>query len=632
MINYPNLANAIRFLSIHMVEKAQSGHPGMPMGMADVATVLFHDFLNFNPKNPHWSNRDRFVLSAGHGSALLYSLLYLTGYKRPTLEDLQNFRQLGFPTAGHPEYGHLEGVETTTGPLGQGLATAVGMALGQNITACRQKTHLPKTYVIAGDGDLMEGISQEAISLAGHLKLKNLIVLYDDNNISIDGATDLSFSDNTLGRFDACHWAVKQIDGHNYGEIKQALAWAQGNNQPTLIACKTTIGKGAPTKAGKASSHGSPLGPTDIEGAAQFYEWPHSPFHVPEDILNVWRKVYERCEHLYQLPEPTDEKNNATKAFETLAVTFQQEKPILATRVASQKVLDAVAPFIPNLMGGSADLTGSCNTKAATQAPITADDFSGSYIHYGVREHAMGAMMNGLALTGFIPYGGTFLVFSDYLKPALRLSALMNLGVIYVLTHDSIGLGEDGPTHQPIEHLASLRAVPNTLVFRPADAQETLECWQLALQNSHRPSVLALSRQNLPFLNGSANQCGRGAYVVQGNPDTAKATLLATGSEVSLAIQARAELQQKGVETVVVSMPCFQLFNEQSPDYQAYILGTKPRVAIEAACDFGWHQYLEADGMFIGMKSFGASGPAKDLYDHFGITVDAIVKAVLERI
>jgi transketolase len=629
MTHYSDLSNAVRFLSVHMVEKAQSGHPGMPLGMADVATILFHDFLNFNPKDPAWLGRDRFILSAGHGSALLYSLLYLTGYEQTTLEELKNFRQLGARTAGHPEYGHMDGIETTTGPLGQGLATGVGIALGQNMQA---RNRLPKTYVLVSDGDLMEGISQEAISFAGHMNLRNLIVLYDDNHISIDGHTDLSFSDETLNRFEACHWAVRSIDGHNYDEIIDALTWAQTTDKPTLIACKTTIGRGAPNKAGKSSSHGSPLGKEEIEGVERYYNWPHAPFHVPETILSAWRSAFKRCKPLYEEVWERPFSNKSAKAFDDLWQTFQKEAPTLATRVASQKVLDAISPHIPNLIGGSADLTGSCNTKAQHQNSITADNFSGNYIHYGVREHAMGAIMNGLALQGFVPYGGTFLVFSDYLRPALRLSALMNLGVIYVLTHDSIGLGEDGPTHQPIEHLASLRAMPNVLVFRPADALETLECWQLALAHNQTPSVLALTRQSVPFLNMPLGSCAKGAYVLKGVPEKARATLLATGSEVSLALKAHEHLQKQGIETVVVSMPCFELFDAQPEDYKQKVLGTAPRIAVEAACDFGWHKYVGEKGAFVGMRSFGASGPAEKLYETFGITVDAIIKTVLERI
>ncbi|MBY0462776.1 MAG: transketolase [Alphaproteobacteria bacterium] len=634
------------------VEKAKSGHPGMPMGMADVATVLFHDFLKFNPADPDWPNRDRFVLSAGHGSMLLYSLLYLTGYKEASLEELQNFRQLHSKTAGHPEYGHLEGIETTTGPLGQGLATSVGMALGEKMMAARLGETLINhyTYVIAGDGDLMEGISHEAISLAGHLKLNKLIVLFDDNNITIDGKADLSVSDNQLKRFEACGWNAVSIDGHDYKAIHNAIKAAQNSDKPSLIACKTTIAKGAPKKAGTSGAHGSPLGAEEIAATREIIEWPYPPFEIPEDILKSWREIHKRNTESYQnwnknyqsLSE--DQKDilkgvlptNWQKHIEEVKKHFFNEKPTQATRQLSQTVLDALAPHLSLLIGGSADLTGSNNTKAKVQKPITPADFSGSYIHYGVREHGMAAAMNGLSLYGgFIPYGGTFLVFCDYLKPALRLSALMQQGVIYVLTHDSIGLGEDGPTHQPIEHLASLRAVPNLHVFRPADGVEVAESWQLAIEHRSTPSALVLTRQNVPHLRLDQtvdNLTAKGGYLLRNCPGKRQATLIATGSEVGLAVEAHEKLKQMGIETAVVSMPCFELFDKQPKAYQENVLGDAPKIGIEAAAEFGWAKYLGEKGVFIGMKSFGASAPASELYNHFGITVETIIKSVKERI
>ncbi|MBY0281768.1 MAG: transketolase [Alphaproteobacteria bacterium] len=634
------------------VEKAKSGHPGMPMGMADVATVLFHDFLKFNPSDPHWANRDRFILSAGHGSMLLYSLLYLTGYKEASLEKLKNFRQLHSKTAGHPEYGHLEGVETTTGPLGQGLATSVGMALGEKMMAARLGRDVIDhyTYVIAGDGDLMEGISHEAISLAGHLKLNKLIVLFDDNNITIDGKADLSVSDNQLKRFEASGWNTASIDGHDYGAIHKAIKAAQSSDKPFLIACKTTIAKGAPKKAGTSSAHGSPLGTDEIAATREAIGWPYPPFEIPDDILKSWRDVHKRNTESYQnwnkeyQSLSQDQKDtlkgklptNWQKHIEEIKNHFFNEKPTQATRQLSQTVLDALAPHIPMLIGGSADLTGSNNTKAKVQKPITPEDFSGSYIHYGVREHGMAAAMNGLNLYGgFIPYGGTFLVFCDYLKPALRLSALMQQGVIYVLTHDSIGLGEDGPTHQPIEHLASLRAIPNLHVLRPADGIEVAESWQLAIENRNTPSVLVLTRQNVPPLRlpqNHENLTAKGGYLLRDCPGKRQATLIATGSEVGLAVEAHENLKKMGIETAVVSMPCWSLFDKQPKAYQESVLGEGLKIGIEAASEFGWAKYLGEKGVFIGMKSFGASAPASELYNHFGITTEAIVKSVKERI
>ncbi len=647
-----HLANAIRALSMDAVESAKSGHPGMPMGMADVATVLFHDFLKFNPKDAAWPNRDRFVLSAGHGSMLLYSLLYLTGYPETTIDQLKNFRQLGSKTAGHPEYGYMPGIETTTGPLGQGIATSVGIAIGEKMMAARLGNDLINhyTYVIASDGDLMEGLSHEAISLAGHLKLNKLIVLFDDNSITIDGAAGLSVSDNQLLRFQACGWNTDSVDGHDYKAIHESIAKAQKSDKPTLIACKTIIGKGAPKKQGTSGSHGSPLGTDEIAATRAAINWPYPPFEIPSEILNAWRETGTRSESNYKewqsaYQHLSSEKKAILKG--TLPTNWQEkvmalkqkmmdEKPFQATRQLSQTVLEELIPHLPMLIGGSADLTGSNNTKAKSQKPITVDDFSGSYIHYGVREHGMAAAMNGLSLYGgFIPYGGTFLVFSDYLKPALRLSSIMHQGVIYVLTHDSIGLGEDGPTHQPIEHLAMLRAIPNVLVFRPADAVETAESWQFAIEHRESPSVLALTRQNVPHLrleNTSENLCGKGGYILRDCQGKRQATIIATGSEVGLAVEAYEKLQAEGIQTVVVSLPCWELFDQQPLPYRQEVLGDSPRIGIEAAGDFGWSKYLESDGIFIGMKGFGASAPAPDLYHHFGITVDAIIKAVKERI
>ena len=640
-------SNALRFLSMDAVEAAKSGHPGMPMGMADVATVLFQEFLTFNPKDPHWPNRDRFILSAGHGSMLLYSLLHLCGYPDMTLDQLKNFRQWGSITPGHPEYGHTPGVETTTGPLGQGLATAVGLALGQEMMAARVGHEVinHKTYVICGDGDLMEGISQEAISFAGHLKLKNLIVLFDDNGITIDGKTSLSTSDDHLIRLSASGWLTKAIDGHDEQAIRDALTWAQTNNAPTLIACKTIIAFGAPTKAGTSASHGSPLGADEIQKTREKFNWPYAPFEVPEDVRAIWTKAALRHIPTYdawQLKSKTistEAKCLLTAEKETVDATslkqiFLAEKPNQATRVLSQRVLDALSPVTPHLVGGSADLTGSNNTKAKGQMPIDSSDFSGSYIYFGIREHAMAAALNGLSLYGFTPYGGTFLVFSDYLRPSLRLSALMKQPVIYVLTHDSIGLGEDGPTHQPVEHLAALRAIPNLNVFRPADSIETAECWELALNTRETPSVLTLTRQNLPTLRSSIdeNLSARGAYVISDADGKRQATLIATGSEVSLAVEAQNALKNIGIDVAVVSMPCFELFAQQSNEYRNAVLGEAPRIGIEAAIEMGWSKYLRETDTFIGMTGFGASAPASVLFEKFGITQQAIIEAVKRSI
>jgi len=647
-----DLANAIRALSMDAVEAANSGHPGMPMGMADVATVLFTKFLKYDASAPAWPDRDRFVLSAGHGSMLLYSLLYLTGSPDVTIEEVKKFRQLHSKTPGHPEYGHTLGVETTTGPLGQGISTAVGMAIAERLLAARfgDKVVDHHTYVISGDGCLMEGISQEAIDLAGHLKLKKLIVLFDDNSISIDGATSLSTSIDQVKRFEASGWNAVRVDGHNAAEVEAAIAKAKTSDKPTLIACKTIIGFGAPHKQGSEKTHGAPLGKEEIAAAREFLGWPYPPFEVPEPILSTWRAAgsrgkaehaawHERLSQLSaddrahfeqviagDLPASVDE---ALSAFIDKAVA---EKPKLATRKSSENVLQVINDTTDMTIGGSADLTHSNYTITKGMKSVTPDDFSGRYIHYGIREHIMGAAMNGIALHGgFVPYGGTFLVFSDYLRGSIRLSALMGLRVIYVLTHDSIGVGEDGPTHQPIEHLASLRALPNLNVFRPADAVETAEAYQIALASRHTPSALALSRQNLATVRvepSKENLTAKGAYVLRGDASAPRdLTLIATGSEVELAVSAAEQLNADGVKTVVVSIPCFELFEAQPEAYRASVLGTAPRIAIEAAGRFGWDRWIGEKGAFVGMNGFGASGPAPQVYKEFGITVEAVLAA-----
>jgi transketolase len=650
------MADAIRVLAMDAVEQAKCGHPGMPMGMADVATVLWSRFLNFDPARPQWPDRDRFVLSAGHGSMLLYALLYLTGYPDMTLEELKRFRQLGSRTAGHPEYGHAPGIETTTGPLGQGLANAVGMALAERLLNARFGDALVDhyTYVIAGDGCLMEGISHEAISLAGHLKLGKLIVLWDDNSISIDGPTELSTSEDQLERFAAAGWETSRVDGHDPGMVAAAIEDARQSARPSLIACRTTIAFGAPTKAGSAAAHGSPLGTAEIAGARARLGWSDPPFVVPADVAAWWRGVGQRGataaeawrQRLAQAPAADRAEferriaGTLPEAFHAaiaaITAKFIAEAPKIATRQASGFVLDALAPVVPELIGGSADLTGSNNTKAKGQKVVTAADFSGSYLHYGIREHGMAAAMNGLAVHGgLIPYGGTFLVFADYCRPAIRLAALMGVRVVYVLTHDSIGLGEDGPTHQPVEHLASLRAIPKLQVFRPADAVETAECWALALESRDRPSVLALTRQGVPTLRragGSENLSARGAYVVAEAEGQRGLTLLATGSEVSVALQARDLLKGKGVAAAVVSMPCWSLFDAQDKAYRQAVLGSAPRVAIEAASPFGWERYVGEGGTVLGMTGFGASAPAADLFRHFGLSAETLAEAALTRL
>ena len=652
---HADLANAIRALAMDAVEKANSGHPGMPMGMADVATVLFTRLLKFDAADPAWPDRDRFVLSAGHGSMLLYALLYLTGYPQMTLEELRNFRQLGSRTAGHPEYGHAPGIETTTGPLGQGLGNAVGMALAERMLAARFGSELVDhfTYALAGDGCLMEGISHEAISLAGHLKLHKLIVLFDDNSITIDGPTSLSVSDDQVARFKAAGWATQRIDGHDPQAAAKAIEAARKSDRPSLIACRTLIGYGAPTKAGTASVHGAALGAKEVEGARAKLGWSHPPFEVPGAILETWRAAGRRGagdsaawrRRLADHPERAEFERRLSGALpsafaETVATVkrgFAEEKPKLATRVASQRVLEALVPAVPEMVGGSADLTHSNNTIAKAMKPVTPGSYDGRYIYYGVREHGMAAAMNGIALHGgFIPYGGTFLVFTDYCRPSIRLSALMGVRVIYVMTHDSIGLGEDGPTHQPIEHLAALRAIPNLSVYRPADAVETAECWALALAQADRPSVIALTRQAVPALrtgHTEENLSARGAYVLAPADGEAAATLLATGSEVQVALAAQTLLAAEGVGAAVVSMPSWDRFEAQPVSYRDEVLapGTL-KIAIEAASPFGWERYIGPEGAFIGMTGFGASAPADALFRHFHITAEAVVAAVKARL
>lgn len=644
-----NMANAIRFLSADAIEKSQSGHPGMPLGMADVATVLFSKFIKLNPKSPRWFDRDRFVLSAGHGSMLLYSLLYLMGYEDISIEDIKNFRQLGAKTAGHPEYGHLAGIDMTTGPLGQGISSAVGMAMAERILAAKYGEDVCNhyTYVICGDGCLMEGISEEAISLAGHWGLNKLIVFWDNNNITIDGTVDKANSTDQIARFKAVGWNTIAIDGHNYAEIEQAIEKAQKSDKPTLIACKTKIGFGAPTKCGTSKCHGSPLGAEEVAAMRQALNWNYAPFEVSAEILSAWRECGKAQEKEYaawekralakgkefldviagKLPQNWD------KDLLAMAQKAIDEKTKVATRKASQMCLEKIVPSIPQIVGGSADLAASNLTFVNGMKTIEKGDYNGNNLMYGIREHAMGAIMNGLSLHGgVIPYGGTFFVFSDYLRPSMRLAALMGIRVVYVLTHDSIGVGEDGPTHQPIEHLASYRAMPNIYTFRPCDVVETAEAWKIALESEHTPSILALTRQGLPMLRNSVaeNLTAKGGYVIS---DVSKgkerqATIIATGSEVSLAVEAQQKLREEGIEVAVVSMPCTELFDAQSKDYKEKVLGKAPRVAVEAAAKYGWERYVGIEGKIIGMDGFGASGPAGELYKHFGITVDAVVNAV----
>ena len=652
-VTHDDMANAIRALSMDAVQKANSGHPGMPMGMADVATVLFSRFLKFQAERPDWPDRDRFVLSAGHGSMLLYALLYLTGNPALTLDEIKNFRQLGARTAGHPEYGVLPGVETTTGPLGQGFANAVGMALAERLLNARHGDDLVdhRTYVIASDGDLMEGISHEAAALAGHLRLGRLIVYFDDNGISIDGPTSLSDSVDQCLRFQAYGWHVKAVDGHDPEAIAAATEEALADDRPSLIACKTTIGFGAPTKAGKSSSHGSPLGEDEIAGARETLGWPHPPFEIPNAILDAWRAAgaqgaeaaaaWDR-RHGALGPEAAAAfdatlRGEFAEGWQEALAAFKKEiaaeAPKIATRVSSQKVLEVLTAKLPQLIGGSADLTGSNGTLTAAHRVVTAEDFSGDYLHYGVREHGMAGVMNGMALHGgIIPYGGSFLVFTDYCRPSIRLSALMEQRVVYVMTHDSIGLGEDGPTHQPVEHLAALRAIPNLRVFRPCDTIETAEAWELALSTTETPSVLALTRQGLPTRRTETyaeNYTAWGAYILAPAAGQRQLTLIASGSEVEVALEAQVLLAKDQIHAAVVSMPCWELFLEQPAHYRDEVLGPGLlRVAIEAAGWFGWHRWVGLDGTVVGMEGFGASAPASDLYKHFQITPEAVVEKV----
>jgi transketolase len=649
------MANAIRALAMDAVQKADSGHPGMPMGMADVATVLFTRLLKFDPSHPEWPDRDRFVLSAGHGSMLLYALLYLTGYPDMDIEQLKTFRQLGSRTPGHPEYGHAPGIETTTGPLGQGLGNAVGMALAERLLNRRYNDELVDhfTYCLAGDGCLMEGISQEAISLAGHLKLGRLIVLFDDNQISIDGPTSLSVSDDQLERFRASNWHTARVDGHDMEAVALAIENAKSvTDRPSLIACRTIIGYGAPSKAGTASTHGAPLGADEVKGARERLNWHYAPFEVPEHILASWREAGARHRAAYEawskdasrldhsaragLTDPIDAgvKSKIEAAIAAAKSAFSQEGAKLATRQSSQKVLEKLVPVVPGLVGGSADLTGSNGTVTKLHSLVKPREFGGNYIHYGVREHGMAAAMNGMALHGgIVPYGGTFLVFSDYCRPSIRLAAMMGQRVIYVMTHDSIGLGEDGPTHQPVEQLAALRAMPNLNVMRPSDSVECAECWEIALLAKSTPSILALTRQGVPLLRNAdtkENLSAKGAYVLIEAAGARDVTLIGTGSELVLAVEAAGKLAEQGIKAAVVSMPCWELFDAEPDAYRNEVLGTAPRVAVEAASEFGWAKWIGPDGAFIGMHGFGASAPAQDLYKHFGITAEAVALAAIE--
>ncbi|NDW06056.1 transketolase [Jiella pacifica] len=651
------MANAIRFLSADAVEAAGSGHPGLPMGAADIATVLFTRFLTFDPTKPDWPDRDRFVFSAGHGSMLLYSLLYLLGYRDIGIDEIKRFRQLGSKTAGHPEYGHAAGIETTTGPLGQGAGNAVGMALAERILNARFGDDVVDhtTYALVGDGCLMEGISQEAIALAGHLKLSKLIFLWDDNGITIDGKVSLADSTDQLQRFEACGWQALACDGHDHDAIAGAIETAKTSDRPTLIAAKTTIGFGAPNKGGTEKAHGSPLGAEEIAAARKALDWPHPPFEVPSEILDQWRlaglrssvrrKAWEtrfaavdaETRGEFERRMRGDLPSGFTQALHRFKRRMNEERPKLATRKASEMALEEINAIVPETIGGSADLAGSNNTRTSQTAPITAGDYSGRFVHYGIREHGMAAAMNGMALHGgLIPYSGTFLAFSDYCRPSLRLAALMGIRVIHVMTHDSIGLGEDGPTHQPVEQLAALRAIPNLLVFRPADPVETAECWQLALQNRAAPSILALSRQGLPTLRldeHDENRSARGAYEIHPASGEAQVTIYATGSEVEIAVEARDELERGGIPTRVVSVPSFELFRRQTVEYRRALTDDPSfKVAIEAGIRQGWDELIGRDGHFVGMNGFGASGPAPELYRHFGITAEAVVAAVTERL
>ena len=655
-VTHTQMANAIRALAMDAVEKAKSGHPGLPMGAADVATVLFSQVLKFDASDPHWADRDRFVLSAGHGSMLLYALLYLTGVKEMTIEQLKNFRQFGSLTPGHPEVHHVPGAETTTGPLGQGISTAVGMALAERMLAAEFGSIVDHhTYVLASDGDLMEGVSQEAIAIAGHLKLSRLVVMWDDNGISIDGPVSISDSVDQLMRFKACGWNAERIDGHDQAAILRALLAAKTADRPTLIACKTVIGFGAPKRAGTSKAHGEALGAEEIAGARKALNWPYPPFEIPDEILAAWRKVGARGQRDHAAwKDALSVQDDATRseflrrisgrlpsALESVVAQYKKKLAMdgtaIATRKASEAALRVLAPAVPELITGSADLTGSNNNKVEATPPISPGNYAGRFVHWGIREHGMAAAVNGMNLHGgYIASGATFMVFTDYCRPALRLSALMELGSIHLMTHDSIGLGEDGPTHQPVEHLAALRAIPNMLVFRPCDQTETVECWQQALERRRNPSILALTRQNLPAQRKAyvaENLCARGAYEISPATGKAQVSIFASGSEVAIAVEAQHLLSAKGVAARVVSVPCLDLFEKESPAYRADVIGTATvKIAVEAAVRQGWDAIVGTDGLFVGMTGFGASAPYQKLYEHFGITGQAVADAALAKL
>ena len=656
-VKFNQLSNAIRFLSIDAVQKANSGHPGMPMGMADVATVLFKYHLRFNPKNPNWINRDRFILSAGHGSMLLYSLLYLSGYKSISIEDIKKFRQLNSICAGHPEYIEGTGIETTTGPLGQGLGNSVGMAIAEEILRKKFGSTVinNKTYVIASDGDLMEGISHEVMSLAGHLRLRNLIVFFDNNKISIDGPTSLSVSDNYKKRFESYGWNFFEINGHNEKQIKKAISKASKAKKPTIISCKTLIGFGSPNKSGKASSHGSPLGDEEIKLVRKKLKWNFKPFEIPQEILDEWREIGKKGELLEKKWEETInnksskikdelEKNyvnsdlrNLESIIEKEKIKYFDSKPSLATRQCSMAAIESISAILPQFIGGSADLSGSNNTKTNNSKIINFKNFDGNYIHYGVREHGMAAVMNGLALYGgLIPYGGTFLIFSDYCKPSIRLSALMGLKVIYIFSHDSIGLGEDGPTHQPIEQLAGLRSIPNLNVFRPADINETLECWQIALKSKNTPSAIALSRQKVAYINPTnsrENKCEKGAYVVKITSHENNVTIVASGTEVELALKVQEKLKENNIDSKVVSMPCMDLFDKQPENFRNDIIEQNSLiVTLEAGSVISWQKYVRDKGINLGIDQFGKSAPYKEVYNHFDLSEEKITNFIQKKL
>ena len=656
-VKFSQLSNAIRFLSIDAVQKANSGHPGMPMGMADVVTVLFKYHLRFNPKNPNWINRDRFILSAGHGSMLLYSLLYLSGYKSISIEDIKKFRQLNSICAGHPEYKKGTGIETTTGPLGQGLGNAVGMAIAEEILKKKFNSNVinNKTYVIASDGDLMEGISHESMSLAGHLKLKNLIVFFDNNKISIDGSTSLSVSDNYKKRFESYGWNFLEVNGHNEKQISKAIYKASKSKKPTVISCKTVIGFGSPNKSGKASSHGSPLGDDEIALVRKKLKWNTEPFKIPQEILDEWKKIGDKGELLEKKWKETIDKkypkikfkleedyinsdlDKLEQLIEKEKIKYFDTKPSLATRQCSMAAIESISDILPQLIGGSADLSGSNNTKTNNSTIINSKNFNGNYIHYGVREHGMASVMNGLALyNGIIPYGGTFLIFSDYCKPSIRLSALMGLKVIYIFSHDSIGLGEDGPTHQPIEQLAGLRAIPNLNVFRPADINETLECWEIALKSKNTPSVIVLSRQKVPYINpnnSKKNKSENGAYEVKITSHESKITLIASGTEVELALKVQNKLEENNLHSKVISMPCMELFDKQSEKFKKDLLEEDSFVVtLEAGSITSWQKYVKNKGLNLGIDQFGESAPYKEVYDHFNLTEEKITSFIQKKL